>query len=166
MPNSTSAWVMIAMMTTPKKVPTTLTWPPGSTAPPITGAAKEEISQSSPMVGWPICSRATSIMPAMAASRPEMACAQMMVLRDRDAGEFGRMRVAADGEDVPADAHAASSRYHMATADDQRGHEQPGIGPNSVVLPKAFTLSRHAVEGLRLGDAEVDALEDRRAWPA
>ena len=97
---------MMAMMTTPKKVPATLTWPPASTAPPMTGAAKDEISQSSPIVGWPICSRATSIIPAMAASKAEsMACAQMIVA-DVDAGEFGRRAVAADGEDIAADAQA------------------------------------------------------------
>ena len=49
----TSAWVMIATMTTPNSVPNTLTWPPASAAPPMTGAAKERISQSSPIEGWP-----------------------------------------------------------------------------------------------------------------
>ena len=47
----TSAWVMIATITTPKKVPKTLTWPPLSAAPPMTGAANERINQSSPIEG-------------------------------------------------------------------------------------------------------------------
>ena len=45
------ARVMIATMATPRKVPATLTLPPVRIAPPMTGAAKDNISQSSPMVG-------------------------------------------------------------------------------------------------------------------
>ena len=71
MPSSTSALLIKVTMTTPRQVPITETWPPASTAPPITGAAKERISQSSPMVGWPSCRRATASMPAMAASSAE-----------------------------------------------------------------------------------------------
>ena len=139
--NSTSACVMIATMTTPSTVAATLTWPPASTAPPITGAAKDRISQSSPIVGWPICRRATRQMPASAASRPGDRMGRDDRAAHRDAGQLGRMRIAADGQDE------APERQAVEQVPDQRrrrstvGTTSQGSGPSTVVLPKAFTLS-------------------------
>ena len=53
-------------------------------------------------------------------------------------------------------------RYQISDDDERRRHDEPGQRPEQVVLPKALTLSGDAVEGLRLGDGEVDALEDRQ----
>ena len=71
MSNSTSACVDDGDDHDAERGAATLTWPPLSAAPPITGAAKERISQSSPIEGWPSWSRAaTSMIPASAARKP------------------------------------------------------------------------------------------------
>ena len=131
---------MIATITTPRIVAPTLTCPPVSTAPPMTGAAKDRISQSSPIVGWPICSRATE---QDAGQRRDGAGERMGDddgEPDRDAGKLGRVTVAAHGEDAASDRQPCQ---HQPQAEPTIavGTMSQGSGPRKGALPRCFTDS-------------------------
>jgi hypothetical protein len=64
------------------------------------------MSQSSPMVGWPICRRADDHHAGNGREQAGDGVRPDDALRHGDAAEFGGMRRAADGQDVAADADA------------------------------------------------------------
>src|SRR5260370_261026 len=69
------------MRTIASTVPRMGALPPASAAPPMIGPAKEGSTHVAPMVGWPCPSWAMSIVPAIAARKPEMACAVRVARR-------------------------------------------------------------------------------------
>src|SRR6266478_490884 len=71
MPTSSRPLEMVASRTPPRMVPGTETRPPERRVPPMAGATKEARSQSLPRLGEAVCSAATAISPAVAASAPE-----------------------------------------------------------------------------------------------
>ena len=62
---------------------------------------------------------------AMAASTPISVKIFMVTQRGVDAGEFGRLRVAADGEDIAAEARARGEEGHD-DADAERDQHRNG----------------------------------------
>ena len=82
--------------------------------------------------------------------------------RDRNAGELGGVRVAADGEDVAPDPLAIEQIPH-ARDDERGGQGEPGNGAEHRGVAERLHACGHAVERLRAGDAEIDPLEDREA---
>ena len=159
----TSACVMIATITTPNNVPKTLTCPPLSAAPPMTGAAKERISQSSPIEGWPSCSRATSMMPGerrqQAGNRMRPDCRA----RDRDAGEFGRVARCRRRRGCSARSAGGRADSHMPATTSAAGSSEPRDRARNRGVAERLHARRNAVERLRARDAEIGALEDRQA---
>ena len=137
---STSTCVMIATMATPQQVPPTLTRPPVRTAPPMMGAAKLRISQSSPMEGWPNCRRATSMMPAMAARKPERACATITT-RGTEMPDSSAAWALPPTARIDRPSGSRNRRYQSAAAQRTNGTTSHGIGPTSVALPSHFTVS-------------------------
>ena len=76
--------------------------------------------------------------------------------RNRNAGEFGRVRVAADGENVAPDLLAIKQIPHAG--DDQRsGQREPRNGPENRGIAEGFDARGNAVERLRARYAEIRA---------
>ena len=109
----TSACVMMATMTTPKNVPKTLTCPPrerraaDDRARRRTGSANRRRSRA----GRVAAARPAS-SPASAARKPDRRVRPKDRARDRNAGQFGRARIAADGEYVAPDPLAIEQAPH------------------------------------------------------
>jgi hypothetical protein len=130
----------MATIVTQRTVATTLTCPPARTTPPVTGAAKDRISQSSPMVGWPSSNLATSITPASAAKKSGQGVGADDRREDRNPGQFRRIGVAPTAKHITSEWLPVENVQATVTTRTV-GRISQGTGWMKIVLPNAFTLS-------------------------